>query len=57
MKPVQTNAWDRTLADWIKRGEEATRDTQTVRLNMIDTEHGLYKHHANSVMVHLKAAL
>lgn len=47
--PVQTNAWDRTLADWIRRGEEATRDYEAVRLNEIDMENGLYRYRVNSV--------
>jgi len=49
LKPVQTNAWDRTLADWIKRGNEATKDYQAVRMNEIDMENGLYRYRVNSV--------
>ena len=48
-KPVLINAWDRTLADWIRRGEEATHDYEAVRLNEIDMENGLYRYRVNSV--------
>lgn len=50
LSPVQTNAWDRTLADWLRRGDEATRDYQAVRLNEIDMENGLYRYRVNSVL-------
>ena len=49
VKPVMINAWDRTLADWIRRGDEATHDYQAVRLNEIDMENGLYRYRVNSV--------
>ena len=48
-KPVNINAWDRTLADWIRRGDEATHDYEAVRLNEIDMENGLYRYRVNSV--------
>ena len=43
------NAWDRTLADWLKRGEQATKDYDAVRRNEIDMENGLYKYRVLSV--------
>ena len=47
--PVLINAWDRTLADWLKRGEQATKDYDAVRRNEIDMENGLYKYRVLSV--------
>ena len=46
---MNINAWDRTLADWIRRGDEATHDYEAVRLNEIDMENGLYRYRVNSV--------
>ena len=43
------NAWDRTLADWLKRGEQATKDYDAVRRNEIDMENGLYRYRVLSV--------
>ena len=43
------NAWDRTLADWLKRGEQATKEYDGVRRNEIDMENGLYRYRVLSV--------
>ena len=47
--PVLINAWDRTLADWLKRGEQATKEYDGVRRNEIDMENGLYRYRVLSV--------